>query len=195
MQYSAIKQGERVAFLNDMTIGLIQPSDLVDIITMLDDEAVTEYLFFAPAPIEVYEGYFNPIIEDTKEALDAERWPSNPTFVVRDNQNKFLGMAGIAGVALLAGNFEVGYQLPQASWGKGLGTALCQFATQLVFEHLNGHKVAADCYASNVGSYRVMEKVGYVKEGTQVGYYLRNDKLEDRVIYGMTLAQFRALNA
>ncbi len=39
---------------------------------------------------------------------------------------------------------------------------------------MGAHKVAADCFATNIGSYRVMEKNGYVLEGTQKDYYKMN---------------------
>ncbi len=190
MDINALKQGLSVSLNDSVNVRLICQDDLADIITMLDDERVTEYLFFAPAPVDVYEGYFNPLIEESMQAVEAGNWPASPIFIVRDNVGSYMGMVGVAAVMLLEGNFEVGYQLPHASWGKGLGTLLCQFATALVFEHLNGHKVTADCYASNIASYRIMEKSGYEREGMQCAYYLRGDGYDDRVLYGMTKSQY-----
>ena len=45
-------KGERVALKSQLTMQLIQKPDLQDIIAMLDNPKVTEYLFFAPAPVE-----------------------------------------------------------------------------------------------------------------------------------------------
>ncbi|MCK6263401.1 GNAT family N-acetyltransferase [Vibrio sp. ZSDE26] len=86
------------------------------------------------------------------------------------------------------------YQLSEHAWGKGIATLACQFMTRLAFDHLSAHKVTADCYVGNVGSYKTMEKCGYQHEGTQKGYYKLEDGFEDRVLYGITKERFDSLN-
>ena len=71
MSYSKLKRGESIPFNDSLTIALIQPNDLQDIITMLNDEAVNQYLFFAPADESMFQGFFGPIIENTQQAIEA----------------------------------------------------------------------------------------------------------------------------
>ncbi|GEM78845.1 GNAT family N-acetyltransferase [Vibrio superstes] len=185
-------KGERVALTAQLTIQLIQKPDLQDIIAMLDNPKVAEYLFFAPAPAEMYEGYFGPMIEGTEQALKEKSYPDNIIGVIRDTDGQFMGMAAVTSVMFLEGNHEVGYQLPEHAWGQGIATKACQFLTQLAFNALGAHKLCADCYAGNVGSYRALEKSGLVREGLQKDYYKLETGFDDRLHYGMTREQFLA---
>jgi ribosomal-protein-alanine N-acetyltransferase len=51
-----LKTGQTIPLFSDYQIHLIQAQDLDAIKLMLDDPKVTEYLFFSPAPADVYEG-------------------------------------------------------------------------------------------------------------------------------------------
>ncbi|KOO14902.1 GNAT family acetyltransferase [Vibrio xuii] len=190
MSYQKLKQGEVISFNDSLNIQLIQASDLQEIIEMLNDDDVNQYLYFAPADNSMFEGFFGPIIDNTQQAIKEGIWPESPTFVIRDLQSKYMGMCGITSVAFLAGNYEIGYQLPVCAWGKGIATRACQMMTELSFTQLNAHKVSADCYGSNVGSYKTLEKCGFLQEGCQEGYYRLAQEFDDKLYYGMTAEQF-----
>lgn len=192
MDFEQLKQGKTCRWIDDVTICLISQDDLSDIFTMLEDPAVAKYLFFAPAPEEFYRGFFEPIVKDTQRAIGEGGWPETPTFVLRDQKGKYMGMCALTRAMFLEGNFEVGYQLPQHSWGKGLATAACGLLTKLAFSELGAHKVAADCYATNIGSYRTLEKNGYKLEGRQEAYYRDESEYTDKLLYGLTIAQYES---
>lgn len=191
--YKTLKQGGAIRFGDTLHIALIQPNDLADIIEMLNDDKVNQYLFFAPADNSLYEGFFGPIIENTQQAIKDGTWPETPTFVIRDEQGRYMGMTAVTPVMFLSGNYEVGYQLPFHAWGQGIATRACQLMSEIGFTELNAHKISADCYASNVGSYKTMAKCGFVQEGCQVDYYKTEQGFDDKVYYGITAKQFFAL--
>ena len=64
MSLSEFKEGAASPFYNNLTIQLIRPEDLRDIITMLNDDRVNQYLFFAPAENDFFEQFFHPIIDN-----------------------------------------------------------------------------------------------------------------------------------
>ncbi|MCG9751700.1 GNAT family N-acetyltransferase [Vibrio brasiliensis] len=194
MSYQKLKQGQAIAFSESLNIKLIQASDLPDIIEMLNDDKVNPYLFFAPAENSLYQGFFGPIIDNTAQAIKDGLWPDTPTFVIRDHQDNYMGMTAITQVMFLTGNYEVGYQLPVCAWGQGIATRACQMMTELGFTELDAHKVSADCYAENVGSYKTLEKCGFVQEGRQKDYYKLEQGFDDKLYYGITAEQFSALN-
>ena len=191
-KYTELKQGNAVAFGDDLTIALIQPSDLIDIIAMLNDERVNQYLFFAPADNSFYEGYFNPLIESTQHAIESGNWAESLVFVIRDSAGKYMGMTAVTSVMFLTGNYEVGYQLPYHAWRQGIATRACQLMVDIGFHQLGAHKISADCYASNVGSYKTLEKCGFVAEGCQKDYYKTEHGFDDKLYYGLTQADFNA---
>ncbi|GMM87928.1 GNAT family N-acetyltransferase [Vibrio fortis] len=193
MSYSKLKRGESIPFNDSLTIALIQPNDLQDIITMLNDEAVNQYLFFAPADESMFQGFFGPIIENTQQAIEAGEWPASPTFVIRDQQGRYMGMTAVTQVMFLQGNYEIGYQLPVHAWGQGIATQSCKMMVEIGFNELNAHKISADCYAGNAGSFKTLEKCGFTQEGRQADYYKLENGFDDKLYYGMTAKQFAAL--
>ncbi len=56
---------------------------------------------------------------------------------------------------------EMGYWIARPCWGKGLMTEAATAATRWAFETLGLHKVNIMCFDGNVGSQRVIEKVGF----------------------------------
>ncbi len=195
IDFDALKAGQSVLFGSEYTLSFIRQSDLNDIVETLHDEEVIAFLHFAPSPDSLYEAYFQPIIADTASQIERGEWPETPTFTLRDNKGKYMGMVGLQPVIFLEGNYEIGYQFARHAWGKGLATTTCRFATAFAFEKLRAHKLAADCYAGNARSARVLEKTGFQREGVQKGYYRIHNGFDDRLIYGMTSEQFARLKA
>lgn len=74
-------------------------------------------------------------------------------------------------------NAEVGYWLGRAFWGRGIATDALRVATGHAFSTLGMHRVFAVPYVRNVASHRVLEKAGYVREGT-----LRRSAIKDGVL-------------
>ncbi|WP_064607380.1 GNAT family N-acetyltransferase [Photobacterium sp. J15] len=190
MQYQQLKQGHTFPLTRELTIRLIRQDDFPDIVAMLENPNVTQYLFFAPSPVEVYEAYFMPIIENTKQAISEGEWPENPTFIIRDTNGNFMGMAGLSQAMMLTGNYDIGYQLPEDAWRQGIATTACRFVTALAFNELDAHKLCGDCYARNIGSTRVLEKTGYSLEGRQKAYYRMENGFDDRLWFGLSKADF-----
>lgn len=56
---------------------------------------------------------------------------------------------------------ELGYWLGRPHWGKGLITEAATEVTRWAFETLGLHKVTIGCFEQNVGSRRVIEKIGF----------------------------------
>ena len=60
---------------------------------------------------------------------------------------------------------ELGYWLGRAWWGRGIMTAAAGEMCRLLFARGDVHRVWASALAVNVGSWRVMEKIGMRREG------------------------------
>ncbi len=60
---------------------------------------------------------------------------------------------------------EIGYWLGEGFWGRGIVTEALQLVTQHAFEQMNFLRLFALPFADNIGSVRVLEKAGYVREG------------------------------
>ena len=60
---------------------------------------------------------------------------------------------------------NIGYELESRSWGQGLASEAASEIVRFGFTELGLHRIWSWCLAVNVGSARVMEKVGMRREG------------------------------
>ncbi len=191
--YNHLLKGGIFNLSEGLEVSLLTKDDFNDIVKMLSDNNVNKYLYFAPAPPEVYGMFFNPLIEEIEQSISENKWSNSPVFVARDNNGNFEGMIGLTVTPFLDGNYEVGYQLPESSWGKGIATKLSKFAFNIAFNELGAYKVGADCYAGNIGSIKVLEKVGMKKEGNLKNYYKIEDKFDNKLFFGITKDEYSSL--
>lgn len=72
----------------------------------------------------------------------------------------------------------------QAAWGQGIATAAIGLVCDIARDQLRLRKLTAGCYASNGGSRRAFEKVGFAVEGVRPAQFLFNGRPEDLVLMG-----------
>lgn len=82
---------------------------------------------------------------------------------------------------------ELGYVLRRDLWGRGLVSEAAEAVVAMGFG-LGLHRIAAACDARNVGSYRVMEKLGMRREGLLQQDRLIRGAWRDTYVYAL-LAQ------
>jgi len=90
----------------------------------------------------------------------------NYTFVIElETNNQFIGL-----IALNLGNQkfrtgEVWYKLHSNYWNKGFGTEALTRILNFGFIDLKLHRIEAGCAVDNIGSIKVLEKAGMIREG------------------------------
>jgi len=80
---------------------------------------------------------------------------------------------------------ELGYALARAHWEMGLMTEAATAVIDYGFVSHNLAKIHASADVRNVGSYRVMEKVGMVREGVLRSHRRGRGERIDSVLYGI----------
>jgi RimJ/RimL family protein N-acetyltransferase len=73
---------------------------------------------------------------------------------------EFVGWFGLVPSAIAAGEYEVGYRLRRAAWGKGLATEGTRALIDLAFTELGATRIWAETMAVNARSRAVMERCG-----------------------------------
>ena len=110
-------------------------------------------------------------IQETKSiieswVMDNKSESKNLTFAIEQNiSRKFIGL-----IALKIGrekfkNGEVWYKLHSDYWGKGFGTESLNSIMNFGFEKIKLHRIEAGCAVDNIGSIKILEKVGMTREG------------------------------
>ena len=80
---------------------------------------------------------------------------------------------------------EIGYWLVESHWGKGLIPEAIQAVITFAFGPLGLHRVYASTHIGNTQSQRVLEKLGFKREGVLRKNGLLHGEWVDTVIYGL----------
>jgi len=80
---------------------------------------------------------------------------------------------------------ELGYWLGRPFWGQGYATEAARRLLAHGFEVLELHRIYAMCFTSNIGSARVLEKIGMLYEGTWIKDVIKADGVRDVAFYGI----------
>lgn len=80
---------------------------------------------------------------------------------------------------------EMGYYIAEEYWGKGIMTEAVKQLCASVFENSDIIRIFAEPFAHNTGSCRVLEKAGFVYEGTLRNNAVKNGKVVDMKMYSL----------
>ena len=86
---------------------------------------------------------------------------------------------------------EIGYWLGEQYWGRGIVTEALTLVTAHAFRAFNILRLFALPFADNAASVRVLEKAGYVCEGTLKSSSVKYGMPRDQVIYARINDQWR----
>lgn len=78
---------------------------------------------------------------------------------------------------------EVGYWIGRAYWGRGIMVDALRATTRYAFDALSLHRVFAVPFATTERSARVLEKVGYVREGVMRRSAVKEGRILDQLLY------------
>jgi ribosomal-protein-alanine N-acetyltransferase len=122
-------------------------------------------------------------------------WKAGHTYVFliapREDDKIVLGRIALGG--LLRGAFQnayLGYWIDAEHEGRGLMTEAVRAATSFAFGPAALHRVQAAVMPSNAGSQRVLEKVGYRREGLASRYLCIAGVWEDHILFAMTAEEW-----
>ena len=85
---------------------------------------------------------------------------------------------------------SIGYDLAFDCWGNGIMTEAVRAMVTFGFEQMNLNRIEADTDAENYGSMRVLEKVGFRREGVQQEQYFEWDEFHDLVLFALLRKDF-----
>ena len=84
---------------------------------------------------------------------------------------------------------EMGYWLGEDYWNKGIMSQAIKQMSTYVFANFSIIKIYATPFSFNIGSMRVLEKAGFIKEGILKQTAIKNGKVIDCHYYGLVKAE------
>jgi RimJ/RimL family protein N-acetyltransferase len=140
------------------------------------DPEVTRYLVWKP----------HQTIQETYRFLSAceQLWRTGKDFAYAITLKEDHSLIGMFSLHPMKMKVEVGYALARLYWGKGFMTEVLRTVIDWAFTQPDIFRVQAICDVENVGSARVMEKAGMMREGLLQRYVLHpNISAEPRDSY------------
>jgi RimJ/RimL family protein N-acetyltransferase len=86
---------------------------------------------------------------------------------------------------------EIGYWLGEPLWGRGIATEALGLVTGYAYSTFNVLRLFALPFADNLGSIRVLEKAGYVREGVMRSSSVKYGQPRDQALYARINADWR----
>jgi RimJ/RimL family protein N-acetyltransferase len=86
---------------------------------------------------------------------------------------------------------SLGYCFDDAAWGHGYATEAARMLLRWAFDTLDLNRVQAETDTRNVASARVLEKLGFVREGTLREDCVVNGEVSDSWVYGLIRREWR----
>lgn len=124
--------------------------------------------------------------QDAKEFIEAMlATDKNSTFAFAITiDDKVVGSIGVFRKDNIhAQTAEMGYYIGEPYWGQGIGTSAVGQICDYVFANTNIIRIFAEPFACNVGSCRILEKSGFIFEGTLRKNAVKNGKIIDMKMY------------
>jgi ribosomal-protein-alanine N-acetyltransferase len=103
----------------------------------------------------------------------------------------FLGWCGLTGWNPDYRSASLGYCFAEAAWGHGYATETAQAVLRWAFDTLDLNRVQAETDTRNLASARVLEKIGFVREGTLREDCVVNGEVSDSWVFGLIRREWR----
>ena len=158
--------------------------DAKDVFEYASDPEVSKYVTWEPH--RSIEDSIN-LIKFTHEYY--ERKEGIIWGIVYKENNKVIGTCDISPVTKHFRS-EIAYALARNYLGKGLMTEAVKEVIRFGFERMNLNRIQAMCIPENIGSYRVMEKVGMKYEGLIREYLYIKGKFQDLKLYSILRIEY-----
>jgi RimJ/RimL family protein N-acetyltransferase len=105
--------------------------------------------------------------------------------VERVSDGTFIGWCSLNGWNRDYRSATLGYCYYEATWGYGYATEAARAVLQWAFDTLDLNRVQTETDTRNVASARVLEKLGFVREGTLREDCIVNGEVSDSWVYGL----------
>ena len=111
--------------------------------------------------------------------------------IARREDDVLIGTVTVLGINRAQGRADVGYALSASQWGKGLAHEAVRLALMYAFDDLQLRRIEADVDPRNAGSCRLLERLGFTREGLLRERWKVDGELQDSAIYGLLRGELK----
>lgn len=165
----------------------LKEADIQEVHAYASDPDVTKYVPFGPNTLKESEEFVRMCIEYQyqEDRVDFE------LAVIERHDNKLIGACGIHISDKQNREGWIGYVLNKEYWGKGYGTDIAKILLNFGFNQLKLHRIYATCDPENLGSEKIMQKIGMKKEGLMRKNMWTKGSWRDSLLYAILEEEFQ----
>lgn len=116
---------------------------------------------------------------------------SEITYFALDYDGQFVGFLLLAQIDHVEKRAAISIFIGQKDlWGRGIGSTALRLLLDYAFTVQGLERITAEVYDFNTRSQRLMERVGFQKEGILRQHTLQNGKRQDLHLYGILKSEF-----
>ncbi len=161
--------------------------DFLSIHSYASDPKVSKYQPWGPNSEAETQAFLN---------LNIKYQSDNPRYdyeigVVRKEDNKLIGSCGIHVSSPDNKEGWIGYCYNQEYWGNGYASEAAEVIIEFGFKQLNLHRIFATCDPNNIGSVKVLEKVGMSREGRLRQHKYQRGEWIDSYLYSILEEEYK----
>lgn len=160
----------------------------------LSDDADVFAVFSDPTVMRYWDGAIMTTLQDATNYIDhihhGFRRRELFQWGIADRQNAVLGTCTLTHCSDIHERSEIGFAIRQERWGQGLGSEAVAAVVAFAFEKLNLHRIEADVDPRNDRSLRLLERLGFRREGYLRERYCINGERQDAVAMGLLRSEW-----
>ena len=161
-----------------------------------DDEAV--FLFWSDPEVQKYNA--EPIQHVTQARALIEEWRAEHAAqthiywaVVLTESNTVVGLIDFHRWNRHHHKAEIGYGLARSHWGQGIASEALNAMLSFGFQQMELHRIEANTIADNFRSVRMLERLGFQREGTRRESSWEDDgTYHNSALYGLLRREYEA---
>jgi [ribosomal protein S5]-alanine N-acetyltransferase len=163
----------------------VTKEDANSILNYLSDEEVMKY--YGLEPFKSINDAFDEIswyqsIHNNKTGI---RWG-----ITLKEQGVVIGSCGFHKIVSQHFRTEIGFELSKEQWGKGIAVEAVEAIINYGFEHMNFQRIEALIEPPNLSSQKLVEKLGFLREGLLRNYEFTRGKFDDLYMYSLLKQDF-----
>ena len=171
---------------DELILRQISHDDLEDYFEYLSDDQVLKYV-----PEECIPRTLERAKEEINYNLDLFRYKRSIYWAIaRKSDNKLIGSCGFNYWNRDHARTEISYDLCRKYWGNGIMTRVARSVLGFAFTQMNLHRVEATVTPTNIGSLKVLRKLGFKKEGLLREQKLLHGKFHDAIILSLLQKEY-----